>query len=545
MSEDKSTDQNRNATDTGSAGNDGSQGNTNTPQTTIKNKSKTDPTVMIVFGGTGDLAERKLVPAFFNLDIDGMLPAEFEFIGLGRTEYSDENYRKHLETGVNQFSRRKPAGDQWEKFSPAISYFKSDISDIKSFEALGVKLDAIDKKWGIRANRIFYLSVSPRFIEAVTRNLSTAGLTNDPLHDRIIIEKPFGHDLETAKELNALLAKNFRENQIYRIDHYLGKETVQNILAVRFANTLFEPLWNRNYIDCVKITVSEQVGVETRGDYYDGAGAFRDMIQNHLLQLLCMVGMEPPISFEADEVRSKKVDVLRAIRPFTPEEVKKQVIRAQYGPAMINGKQVKGYRQEDKVNPSSTTETYAAIKLYIDNWRWQDVPFYLQTGKQLKDKESMITVQFHPVPHLPFPKEVAENMQANQLLIHIQPEMDIVYKFQAKAPGLKMLINPVQMVFDYEAQGKGEPPEAYETLLLDVMQGDATLFMRGDQIEAAWAAVMPILSIWANDTTTTELPTYPAGSTIEDVAKMLIKHSEDNLKELVALEDDREAQMRV
>jgi len=505
---------------------------------------KSEPTVMVVFGGTGDLAERKLAPAFFNLFIDGMLPSNFEFIGLGRSEYSDEKYRKHLEDGVNQFSRRKPEKGQWESFSPCISYFRSDISDIKSFNELHDKLNALDTKWGVRANRIFYLSVSPRFIEPVTKNLSVAGLTSDPGHDRIIIEKPFGHDLESAKELNALLAKNFKESQIYRIDHYLGKETVQNILAMRFANTLFEPLWNRNYIDCIKITVSEQVGVENRGDYYDGAGAFRDMIQNHLLQLLCMIAMEPPISFDADEIRSKKVDVLRAIRPFTPEEVRKQVIRAQYGPGLVNGKEVKGYRQEDKVNPSSTTETYAAIKLFVDNWRWQDVPFYLQTGKQLKDKESMITVQYHPVPHLPFPKEVAENMHANQLLIHIQPEMDIVYKFQAKVPGLKMLISPVQMVFDYEAQGTGQPPEAYETLLLDVMLGDATLFMRVDQVEAAWAAVMPILNTWKRDHTT-ELLTYPAGSTIEDVAKILIQHSDNNLKELVAFEDNREAQMRV
>lgn len=508
-----------------------------------KSNVKPDPTVMIVFGGTGDLADRKLAPAFFNLFVDGMLPSNFEFIGLGRTEYTDVNYRKHLGDGVDQFSRRKPAPGQWDNFATCISYFKSDISNLDSYKELGVKLDAIDKKWGIRANRIFYLSVSPRFIEPVTQNLSAAGLTSDPQHDRIIIEKPFGHDLDSARELNTLLAKNFRESQIYRIDHYLGKETVQNILALRFANTLFEPLWNRNYVDCVKITVSEQVGVENRGDYYDGAGAFRDMIQNHLLQLLCMVAMEPPISFDADEIRSKKVDVLRAIRPFKPEDVKKHVIRAQYGPGMVKGKEAKGYIQEDKVNPKSTTETYAAVKLYVDNWRWQDVPFYLQTGKQLKDKESMITVQYHPVPHLPFPKEVAENMQANQLLIHIQPEMDIVYKFQAKAPGLKMLINPVQMVFDYEAQGTGQPPEAYETLLLDVMLGDATLFMRVDQVEAAWAAVMPILNAWAADTITT-LPTYPAGSSIEDVAKILIQQG-DNLKDMVALEDDREAQMRV
>lgn len=543
MSSDKSTE--NNIAGQSLNGSTENQGNAVQPQANPQTRLKSEPTVMVVFGGTGDLAERKLAPAFFNLFIDGMLPDNFEFIGLGRTEFSDDKFRKHLEDGVNQFSRRKPAAGQWQSFAPCISYFKSDISDLKSFTDLHTKLEALDKKWGVRANRIFYLSVSPRFIEPVTRNLSTAGLTSDPEHDRIIIEKPFGHDLESAKELNALLAKNFKESQIYRIDHYLGKETVQNILALRFANTLFEPLWNRNYIDCVKITVSEEVGVENRGDYYDGAGAFRDMIQNHLLQLLCMVAMEPPISFNADEIRSKKVDVLRAIRPFTPEEVKKQVIRAQYSAGTVKGKEVKGYREEDKVNPQSTTETYAAIKLFVDNWRWQDVPFYLQTGKALKDKESMITVQYHPVPHLPFPKEVAENMQANQLLIHIQPEMDIVYKFQAKAPGLKMLINPVQMVFDYEGQGAGtQAPEAYETLLLDVMLGDATLFMRVDQVEAAWAAVMPILNVWSSDSAT-ELPSYPAGSSIEDVAKILIQHNQNSLKELVALEDNREEQMRV
>jgi len=496
---------------------------------------KVDPTVMVVFGGTGDLAQRKLAPAFFNLFLDKQLPEKFKFIGLGRSEFTDEGYRHRVGDGINEFSRRKPEYARWHEFEPCISYFRSDISDLKNYRELAEKLDAIDKDWGVRSNRIFYLSVSPRFIEPVTQHLSDAGLTSDSERDRIIVEKPFGHDLESAQNLNALLSRNFKESQIFRIDHYLGKDTVQNILALRFANTFFEPLWNRNYIDCVKITVAEQVGVENRGDYYDSAGAFRDMIQNHLLQLLCMVAMEPPISFEADEVRSKKVEVLRAIHKFSPEEVRKQVIRAQYGLGTMNGKPVKGYREEDKVAPQSTTETYAAVKFFIDNWRWQDVPFYLQTGKHLEEKVSMITVVFHPVPHLPFPPEVAENMQSNQLVIHIQPEMDIILKFQAKVPGLKMYIKPVQMVFDYATFGADSTPEAYETLLLDVMQGDATLFMRADQVEAAWAAVMPILNEWDKNKPSS-LPTYPAGTPIEEVAKIMVNESNHEFNEMVSLE---------
>ena len=368
---------------------------------------------------------------------------------------------------------------------------------------------------------IYYLAVSPNFFPIIASNIAKAKLAEDPKRIRIVIEKPFGHDLDSARELNKLLSGIFDECQIYRIDHYLGKETVQNIMAFRFANSILEPIWNRNYIEHVQISVTEQLGVEERGDYYDGAGALRDMIQNHLLQLLCFVAMETPISFNADEVRNRKVDVLRAMRKFTPEDVRLSAVRGQYERGWMQGKEVPGYREEPKVNPDSNTETFAAIKFFVDNWRWHGVPFYMRTGKRMHQTASVISIQFKDVPHLVFPAEATESWQQNRLIISIQPEMSIRLQLQAKRPGLDMVLNTIDMVFDYKGTYNSQAPEAYETLLLDTMLGDQTLFMRGDQVEAAWELIMPILNTWQGKKSL-NFPNYSADSWGPEVAEALI-----------------------
>ena len=483
---------------------------------------KPDPTIFIIFGGTGDLNYRKLAPALYNLYLDGWLPERFSIIGTGRTQYSDEDYKTKMHEGINQFSRSGKAEDgKWEEFSKHVFYQVADVKDANSYKEFGTRIENHNNEWKTKANVIFYLAVAPQFFSIIAENICKSNLAQDSDKTRIVIEKPFGHDLESAKALNKLLKGIFDEKQIYRIDHYLGKETVQNIMAFRFANSICEPVWNRNYIDHVQISVTEQLGVEERGDYYDNSGALRDMIQNHLLQLLCLIAMEPPVSFSADEVRNRKVDILRAMRRFSSEDVRMSAVRGQYGKGWIEGKQVPGYREEPKVDPQSNTETFAAVKFFVDNWRWQGVPFYVRTGKRMHQTSSVITIQFRDVPHFIFPKEAAESWQQNKLIISIQPEMSIRLQVQAKRPGLDMILNTVDMVFDYKGTYQTQAPEAYETLLLDTMIGDQTLFMRGDQVEEAWDLIMPILSTWGNKKSVS-FPNYSSDSWGPEVAEALI-----------------------
>jgi len=483
---------------------------------------KSEPTVFIIFGGTGDLNARKLAPALYNLFLDGWLPKQFSIIGTGRTQLTDEQFRKNLNEDINNFSRSGKADKaKWAEFEKNIFYQVSDAKDAETYKEFGKRIEAHAADWKVRPNVIYYLAVSPTFFPIITSNLAKAKLTTDVEKTRVVIEKPFGHDLESAKELNKLLAGLFNEKQIYHIDHYLGKETVQNIMAFRFANSILEPIWNRNYIEHVQISVTESLGVEERGDYYDGSGAMRDMIQNHLLQLLCLIAMETPVNFNADEVRNRKVDVLNAMRRFSPEDVRMSAVRGQYAKGWMEGKEVPGYREEPKVDPNSNTETFAAIKFFIDNWRWQGVPFYVRTGKRLHQTSSVIAIQFKDVPHKIFPTEAAESWQQNRLIISIQPEMSIRLQVQAKRPGLDMILNTVDMVFDYKGTYTNQAPEAYETLLLDTMLGDQTLFMRGDQIEAAWDLIMPILSTWTNKKSL-NFPNYAAGAWGPEAAEALI-----------------------
>jgi len=481
-----------------------------------------NPTIIVIMGATGDLTWRKLIPAIYNLYLDKWTPEKFAVIGVSRKKIGSKEYLKHVHEGVDKFSRRgKSKKSEWDKFVKYLSIHYGELSVTSTYSAIEKEIKAFEKKWKVSANRIFYLAVPPISFEEIAVKIGASGLANDKLRSRIVIEKPFGHDLESARHLNHLLHTIFDECQIYRIDHYLGKETVQNILAFRFANALFEPTWNRNYIDSVQITVSEQLGVENRGNYYETAGALRDMIQNHLLQLLCLIAMEPPVSFEADEVRNRKVDVLNALRRIRAEEVHQYAVRGQYGEGWIKGKKVAGYRQEPDVNKDSTKETFVALKLFIDNWRWQGVPFYLRTGKRMNETTSVITIQFRPVPHQSFPPEATGNWQSNRLVLNIQPHMDIRLRFQAKRPGLKMILYPVDMQFNYSESYTSGTPEAYETLLLDIMEGDSTLFMRADQVEAAWKILMPIIESWETNPSV-NFPNYQAGAQGPEDAEALV-----------------------
>ena len=468
--------------------------------------------IVVIFGAGGDLTWRKLGPSLYDLFLDGWAPERLAVIGVGRKRMSDDDFRQRLRDGVDHSSRSGRTDPQrWTEFARNLAFQLGEFADPSLYSTLAERIGRQQREWGADANYIFYLATPPTAVEAIVKGLSAAGLARDHGRARIVVEKPIGQDLASARALNRAVRAAFEESQVYRIDHYLGKETVQNILAFRFANALFEPVWNRRYIDHVQISVAETVGVEQRGGYYDQAGALRDMVQNHLLQVLCLIAMEPPNRLDAAEIRNKKVDVLRAIRPLAPSDVARFAVRGQYGPGEVEGQRVPAYRSEPGVAPNSTTETFAAVQMFVDNWRWQDVPFYLRTGKRLPAKVSEISVQFRPVPHQAFPPKAVEHWQPNRLLVRIQPEEGILIRFQAKRPGPIMHLDPVDMLFSYGRTFHAPGPDAYETLLLDVMRGDATLFMRDDQVEAAWEIVMPILDAW-REAPAPEFPNYPAGS---------------------------------
>ena len=485
------------------------------------------PMLVFIFGGSGDLNYRKLNPALFNLFLDKAMPDNFSIIGIARSKYEDGEYQKHLKEGIDNFSRRKNCNKEWENFSKHVSYLQMDVKDENDYKQIVKISKDKEAEFGVHPNILFYMAVASQLVPTIIKNLGKLEICHDTKCTRIVVEKPFGHDLESAKEMNQNLNEYFTEEQIFRIDHYLGKETVQNILALRFANALFEPIWNRNYIDHVQIAAAETVGVEGRGGYYEEAGALRDMIQNHILQILCMIGMEAPVSFEANEIRNKKVDVLKALRKITKDEVQNYAARGQYSEGWMEGEKVPGYREEKDVNPGSTTETFAAVKFFIDNWRWQGVPFYVRTGKHLYEKTTSLTIQFKPAPAFAFPKEATETWRPNRLSISISPEMDIRLRFQAKRPGQAMILSPVDMVFNYKDEYNGDEPEAYETLLYDVMEGDATLFMRADQVEAAWEVVMPIIDVW-KARRPMDFPNYSPGSWGPEDAEALIARDGHN-----------------
>ena len=477
------------------------------------------PAAIVIFGGTGDLTKRKLIPAFYNLFISKNLPRKFCIYLLGRNEDKNEQYKKDLFDGINEFSRTgKPDEKNWKIFSDNIFYQQGNFLDASTYDILKKDLDGFDKKNKQRCQRNFYFAIAPQFIEAVAEGLYKTKLCTKSASDRIVVEKPFGTDLETAKKLNYFLQKRFSEKQIFRIDHYLGKETVQNIMAFRFANTIFSPVWNNKYIDHVQISLSEQVSVGKRGGYYDGSGALKDMIQNHLLQLLCVIAMECPGKYDAENIRNAKAALLQKIKTFTQDDVFKNVVRAQYTKGTINDKPQQGYLEEENIPPTSTTETFIAAKLFINNERWKGVPFFLATGKSLPKQASVIMIQFKDAPY----KIFNDDLVPNRLLITLQPEQEISLLFESKIPGVQMKLKPVEMDFTYKESYTEATPEAYETLLLDILDGDATLFMRSDQVEAAWKVVMPIINAWKKNPKKGLLK-YAAGTWGPTAATTLLK----------------------
>jgi len=458
------------------------------------------PGALVVFGASGDLVHRKLLVSIFRLYAQNLLDDRFYVLGCGRKKFSDEQFRSKAVQSIRDSSAELSLSDL-DAFASRLYYLDGDYDDLALYGRIKAKLAELDRKHDVHGSHVFYLSVPPFLYTTIVEHLGSGGLAcpDGPGAERLtrlVVEKPFGRDLASAAELNKCLGRCFKESQIYRIDHYLGKETVQNILMLRFANTIYEPIWNRNYIDHVQITIAETVGVEHRAGYYDSAGALRDMFQNHMLQMLTLVAMEPPISFEADYIRDEKVKLLRSIRPFDVDRLDDFWVRGQYDSGTINGEKIKSYLDESGVEPGSRTETYVAAKLFVDNWRWQDVPFYLRTGKRLAAKDTEIAITFKEVPYSMFSSVGLDELPANVLVLHIQPEEGISLSFQAKRPGSKICMSTLNMNFSYKSIFSAEMPEAYQRLLLDCMVGDQTLFTRQDDVEVSWGLLTPILSAW-------------------------------------------------
>lgn len=480
------------------------------------------PCTLVIFGATGDLTHRKLIPALYNIAAEGEAPPALTVVGFARREKTDESFRSELEESTRKYSRQAVRDDLWNAFAQSIFYHQSEFENAAGYKSLAKSLDKIDRERGTRGNRLFYFAAAPDQFEPILKHLKAAGLNKAPDGGwtRVVVEKPFGHDLASARDLNRIVRNAFAEEQTYRIDHFLGKETAQNILVLRFANAIFEPIWNARYIDHVQITAAETLGVEGRAGYYDDAGALRDMVQNHMLQLLCLVAMEPPTDLGADSIRDEKVKVVRALHRLTSEEIASCVVRGQYATGAINGKAAPAYREEPKVNPASRTETYVALRVLVDNWRWSNVPFFVRVGKRLPKSATEISVHFKKAPMVLFNKE-STALDQNVLVIRIQPDEGISLRMQAKIPGTSLRIEPVKMDFHYGTSFGKASPEAYERLLLDAMSGDATLFARRDEVEQAWAFIDPIESAWKEKDAPCLLE-YPAGSWGPEEADQLL-----------------------
>jgi glucose-6-phosphate 1-dehydrogenase len=473
-----------------------------------------EPCVLTIFGASGDLTRRKLFPALYSLAFRRLLPERFGVVGAARTEMSDEEFRARMEEAVREFGRDAFRQDVWDGLAAGIRYVPLDFSDEAGEDQVSACLGSLDREVGARGNRIHYLAVPPNAMPTLIREIGERRSAEGWV--RVIVEKPFGHDLASARELDAGVHEFFAEDEVFRIDHYLGKETVQNMLALRFANGIFEPIWNRQFVDHVEITVAEAIGIEGRSSFYEQAGAIRDIFQNHLLQLLAVTAMEPPIDFTSESVRNEKVKVLRAMHTPGP----KNVVRGQYGRGYVEGEEVPGYREEEGVDPESTTETYVAAKLYVDNWRWADTPFYVRAGKRMPRRETTVAIQFQRAPHPPFAEIAGEGLEPNRLVVHVQPNEGVSLEIGAKVPGQGMAIRTVHMDFLYGGAFRTGLPEAYERLILDAMLGDATLFTRTDEVEEQWSIVDSIVAGWARDRPA--FPNYPAGTWGPPIANDLL-----------------------